>query len=101
MKKCIEACQQCLVDCKICLTKMAGQESMNDCPLCCVQCIDAVNASLNFMLAESKWSKEYCELCAEICEYCADQCEKHDHEHCKKCAESCRACADACRKMAA
>ncbi|MEO0733555.1 MAG: four-helix bundle copper-binding protein [Bacteroidota bacterium] len=98
---CVEACLECLIDCRVCLAKMAGQKSMNDCPLCCVQCIPVLKASIALMTAGSRYSKQQCELCAEICDYCAEQCGAHDHEHCQRCAESCRKCAEACRKMAA
>lgn len=97
----IEACQKCIVDCRICLTEMAGKESMNDCPKCCIQCIDACDALLKMMTSDSAYVKQYALLCAEICEYCADHCEEHKHEHCIECAKSCRACAEACRKIAA
>lgn len=98
---CIEACQQCFIDCQVCLVKMAGQESMNDCPLCCVQCAEACQVCLKMLLADSKWAKDYCRICAGICDYCAEQCGAHDHEHCQRCAASCRACAKACRAVAA
>ena len=98
---CLEACQRCLIDCKVCLTKMAGMESMNDCPWCCVQCIEVLQASIGLMAAESKFAAEHCALCAKVCEYCAEQCAAHDHDHCQRCAESCRECAAECRKMAA
>ena len=98
---CLEACQECLIDCKVCLAKMAGQKSMNDCPYCCVQCIEVLQASIGLMAVDSKFAKEHCALCAKVCDYCAELCDAHDHEHCKKCAESCRKCAEACRAMAA
>ena len=99
--ECFEACQQCLIDCKVCLAKMAGKESMNDCPYCCVQCIEVLQASIGLMAVNSKFAAEHCALCAKVCDYCAEMCEAHDHEHCKRCAESCRKCAEMCRSMAA
>ncbi len=98
--RCIEACQQCLIDCQVCLTKMATKESMNDCPYCCLQCIESCQVCLKMMAADSQWAAAYCRLCAEICTYCAEQCGAHDHDHCQRCAESCRACAAACREVA-
>lgn len=97
-KNCINACQQCLVDCQYCLVQMAGKESMNDCPSCCIQCIDAGSICIKFMVADSLFVKDYLRLCAQICEWCAEQCQAHNHEHCKLCATSCMACADECRK---
>ena len=100
MQECIAACQTCLIDCKHCLAQMAGHKSMNDCPYCCVQCIEVLTASIGLMAVGSKFSAEQCALCARVCEYCAEQCEQHDHEHCRQCAASCRQCAELCRVMA-
>jgi hypothetical protein len=79
---------------------MAGKEFMNECPYCCVQCIEVLQASIGLMAADSQFSKEQCALCAKVCDYCAELCEAHDHAHCKQCAASCRKCAEHCRKMA-
>ncbi|MBU2927162.1 four-helix bundle copper-binding protein [Winogradskyella psychrotolerans] len=92
--------QQCIIDCRVCLIKMAGIESKNDCPKCCIQCADACEALIKMITSDSAYVKQYALLCAEICEYCADHCEEHNHEHCLECAKSCRACAEACRKIA-
>ena len=75
---------------------MAGKESMNDCPKCCIQCIASCEVMLQMAISDSKWVKQYAKLCGEICLYCAEQCQQHAHDHCKKCAESCRQCAEAC-----
>ncbi|WP_179353820.1 four-helix bundle copper-binding protein [Winogradskyella vidalii] len=100
-KSIIEINQQCITDCKNCITEMAGKESHNDCPDCCVQCVNACDVLIKMMTAESAYVKQYALLCAEICDYCADHCEEHEHDHCKQCAKTCRACAEACRKIAA
>ena len=100
-ESCIKACQECFIECQNCLVQMAGKESMNDCPLCCIQCIEACLVAIKFMIADSKFTPEYCRLCALICEWCAEQCNQHEHEHCKICAASCLACAKECRKHAA
>jgi hypothetical protein len=100
-ESCIKACQQCWIDCRYCLAQMAGKQSDNDCPKCCLLCVDACLICIKFMVAEGPLTKEYCRLCAEICEWCAEQCEQHDHDHCKACAESCIACAQECRKLIA
>ncbi len=98
---CLESCQKCLVDCKVCLSKMATMESDNECPYCCVQCIDVLQATIGLLAAESKFVKEQCQLCAKVCDYTAEQCAAHEHDFCQRCAESCRESAEACRKMAA
>ncbi|WP_256867504.1 four-helix bundle copper-binding protein [Winogradskyella forsetii] len=80
---------------------MSGQDSKNDCPKCCVECMDACDILIKKIASNSTYVKQYALLCAEICEYCADHCEAHDHEHCKNCAASCKACAEECKKIAA
>ena len=58
---CLEACQACLIDCQVCLAEMAGKKSINDCPYCCVQCIEVLRASIGLMASGSKFSAE--QLC--------------------------------------
>ncbi|GAB4366556.1 MAG: four-helix bundle copper-binding protein [Methylohalobius crimeensis] len=100
--ECIRLCLECAIACEVCLYKMSGLKSHNDCPVCCRECLELCLLCAQAMARESKWEKEYCRLCAEVCEWCADQCAEHTHhDHCLKCAESCRKCADACRQMAA
>lgn len=101
LKNNIKILQQCVVDCRNCLTEMAGTESFNDCPLCCIQCIDACEVVIKMITSKSNYMKQYALLCAEICDYCADHCDEHSHEHCKLCAKTCRECAKACRDLAA
>ncbi len=98
---CIEACLKCFTDCQSCLYQMATQKSMNDCPRCCIECVDACQVAIKAMINDSKWAGDYCKICAEICEWCAKECKEHTDDHCKACAESCRKCAEECRKMAA
>jgi len=96
---CIEACQKCFIDCQNCIVNMAGQESMNDCPNCCIQCVDNCLTTIKLLIADSPFISKQAALCAEICEWCAEQCQQHDHDHCKICAESCLVCAEECRKL--
>lgn len=98
---CLEACQQCIVDCEACLSAMMTEGSHNDCPACCYECVRACYACVSAMASSSRFVDKYCTLCAEVCRYCADQCREHDHDHCQKCAQSCQECVDACEAMAA
>lgn len=97
----IETLQTCIIDCRVCSIEMAGKESKNDCPKCCIECVDACEALLKMITSDSAYIQQYALLCAEICEYCADHCEEHTHDHCKACAKACRACAEACEKISA
>lgn len=98
---CLDACQRCIVHAQVCLTEMARKESKNDCPVCCVQCIDACLVCVKMLSVNSQWSKKYCSICAEVCRWCAEQCSQHDMAVCQQCAESCRECMKECLKIAA
>ena len=96
---CIEACRKCIADCQYCLLQMSGRESKNDCPLCCILCIESCSAALQFLMADSQYAKEYCNICAKVCQWCAEQCAQHDHKHCEDCANSCVKCMEECQKV--
>ncbi|MDX1364079.1 MAG: four-helix bundle copper-binding protein [Arenibacter latericius] len=98
---CIDACLKCIKDCEYCLIQTAGMESKNDCPKCCILCIEACTTTMKFLMADSSFAKEYCRLCAEVCQWCAEQCGQHDHQHCEDCANSCVKCMEECRKILA
>ena len=98
---CIDICHRCAADCYHCLSEMAGMESPNECPKCCIDCSTLCQTAAALMAAGSPYFKEICRLCAEACERCAAACAEHDHDHCQRCAASSRRCAEACRSMAA
>ncbi|WP_417848633.1 four-helix bundle copper-binding protein [Thalassoglobus sp.] len=79
---------------------MLDEQSDNDCPRCCRECIDLCLLCAQAIARNSRFSEEICKLCADACEWCAEQCGAHDHDHCQKCAEACRACVKSCRSMA-
>ncbi|WP_231740017.1 four-helix bundle copper-binding protein [Thalassoglobus polymorphus] len=79
---------------------MLDEQSDNDCPRCCRECIDLCLLCAQAVARNSRFSEEICRLCADACEWCAEQCGAHDHDHCQKCAEACRACVKSCRSMA-
>lgn len=94
---CIEACLRCMRDCTICLNEMAGTASDNDCPKCCIECIDICDITAKALIRNSKYTVDYLHLCAKICDWCAKQCGAHENDHCQACAESCRKCAAMCQ----
>jgi hypothetical protein len=79
---------------------MAGRESANDCPRCCIDCADVCELCVRVIASESAYAPEVCRLCAEICSWCARQCGEHGHEHCRRCAVACRTCAQECERAA-
>ena len=54
--------------------------------------------SINFMLMDSDYSKQICQVCAEICEACSSSCGQM--EDMENCARTCRECAEICCEMA-
>lgn len=97
---CIQACQSCVLDCEVCLAAMIGQDSSNDCPLCCYECVEICLQCARALTRNSRFVKEYCGLCAKVCGWCAEQCAKHNMDHCQRCADSCLVCVEECRKIA-
>ena len=96
----LDACQKCATACEACLHAMINEQSDNDCPHCCRECLDICLLCAQALARESKFSSQICQLCAEICHWCASQCEAHDHDHCQECAQACQRCATECRAMA-
>lgn len=98
-KACIDNCNVCATECGNCFSHMVGMESVNACPSCCVECAAICRLSTDAIARNSPFTKQICNLCADICDWCANECGAHDMDHCKRCAEACRQCAAACRKM--
>jgi hypothetical protein len=98
---CMDACQDCVVNCAVCLYAMTSEASDNDCPSCCLECIEICELTVKALAGGSPNTEKMAALCAELCEWCAGQCSEHDHEHCIRCADSCRRCAAECRQVAA
>lgn len=99
-KDCLEACNQCAIECGECFAHMVGKESPNACPACCIDCAAICRLAADAMARNSPFAKEICALCAKVCDWCAEQCAAHDMDHCQRCAEACRRCAAACRAFA-
>lgn len=95
-----ETCHACLQSCLECFAAMAGHESNNDCPKCCMLCEDMCASMITAVAAKSPFAVETARLCATLCDWCAESCAAHAHEHCLQCAKACRICAEACRAVA-
>jgi len=103
MDNCIELCVKCARACEECATACLQEQDLqarvkclqilNDCAQICLQ-------STAYMARNSTFSKQRCQLCADIREACAVECEKFKDTHCQECAKICRECAEACRNMA-
>ena len=63
-------------------------------------CSKACATSANFMLRDSKYIKQMCDLCANTCTDCADSCNQFTEDFMQDCATTCQECARTCRQMA-
>ena len=88
-----EALRQCIQDCMNCLTRMTHTASNNDCPNCCIECVQICEITSKAFTQNSEFIRKYMKLCAEVCDWCASQCEAHPYAHAQTCASSCRECA--------
>lgn len=103
MQHCIEQCLLCYKSCSdtflYCLNT-GGRHVESERIKLLVDCVEICNMASGFMLRNSEFSREMCQLCAEICERCADDCENFEGDvHMKECADVCRKCAESCRGM--
>ncbi|MDW5563255.1 MAG: four-helix bundle copper-binding protein [Methanomassiliicoccus sp.] len=100
---CIQACRECNETClgtmTYCLSRggehaeVSHMKMMRDCEEIC-------STSVQSMIRSSKFSPDFCDLCAKICDECAASCEQFDDDRqMSACAETCRNCAKACRDM--
>jgi hypothetical protein len=105
MEKAIQNAHDCYKICletlKHCLEKGGEHaehthiESLSDCAEMCL-------VSEHFMIEQSKFHPQLCEICADACKECAESCEKFsDDAQMQECAEACVACEKTCREMSA
>lgn len=103
-QSCIDACMRCAESCEYCATcdlQENNLKMMINCAQTNRACASVCWTSAQLMSMDSEFSKQFCNLCADICDACAKECERHtDMDHCQQCAQSCRKCADECRRMA-
>jgi hypothetical protein len=104
MTQCIKNCEDCHGICletvSYCL-RMGGEYAEQGHLRLLLDCADACQAGMNFMLRGSELHGKACGLCADVCERLEQSCEKFsDDDEMRGCAEICRRCADSCREMA-
>lgn len=105
MQKCVQNCTDCHNACvqtiSHCLD-MGGSHTDAAHLRSLLDCADACDASVRFMLRGSELYPQMCGVCADACLGCALSCEQWPNDPVMKtCAEVCRLCADSCREMAA
>ncbi|MDB4896757.1 MAG: four-helix bundle copper-binding protein [Firmicutes bacterium] len=102
-QSCIEACQQCEIECEHCVTACLEEADVAERTHCIKMmrdCADICAQTARWMARDSHHAPNIVQLCADICEDSARHCAKFTEEHCRRCTEAMRKCADACSKMA-
>lgn len=102
-KSCIEACNECALECDHCATACLGEpdpKPMARCIALDLDCAEICRIATAYMARESEFATQMCALCADVCLECAAECGKHAMEHCSRCAQACRRCAEECHRMA-
>ena len=105
MHECIHNCSDCHDICLQtighCLSK-GGMHAEASHIRTLMDCVQACEASRDFMLRGSPMHHLVCGTCAEACRACAESCDAMaDDETMRRCAETCRRCEASCRRMAA
>ncbi|MBI0581439.1 MAG: four-helix bundle copper-binding protein [Methanomassiliicoccales archaeon] len=103
VERCIQACRDCN---DVCLQTMThcldkgGEHAETQHMKTLRDCSDICGSSVQHMLRESKFSSEFCDMCARICDDCAASCDQFkDDQMMSSCSESCRNCGETCRDM--
>ncbi|MGP4072720.1 four-helix bundle copper-binding protein [Piscibacillus sp. B03] len=97
LHECMEACNHCYTAC----LQEPDLEHMIECVRLDRECADICSNFEQALTLDTKFVKEYAQLCAAVCRACGDECAKHDHDHCQKCADACHKCAEECEKLIA
>lgn len=103
MQECIDHCWTCRNICQkifynYCL-KEGGEHVEQEHVKLMTDCIQICQNTADFMVRNSSYHKDLCEVCAKICEACAKSCEKMSDPEMQKCSQVCFECADSCKKM--
>ena len=102
-KSCIDACNQCALDCDHCAAACLKDQdvaSMARCIQLDVDCAEICRLAVAYMARGSEFAADICEVCATVSDACAQECARHQAEHCQECAKACRRCAQECRQIA-
>jgi hypothetical protein len=106
MEGCIQNCEECHHICLETLNHclhMGGKHVEPDHIRLLNDCIQMCHTSCDFMLRESPFHGQVCNVCAMVCERCEADCMRVDSndQQMRACADACHRCAQSCRQMAA
>jgi hypothetical protein len=100
---CIEACNECAIDCEHCAVACLEEPNVSTLGRCIrldLDCASICRVAAELMSRGSEAAVDVCRLTAQICRMCAEECRKHSMDHCRRCAEACERCAAECERMA-
>jgi hypothetical protein len=102
--KAIEATVACALACRECVSACLEEDEIGMYRECirmnrdCAWICDLTGA---YLLSNSPFQAQACQLCADVCRACAAECHIHSHrDHCRRCAEACHACSEICHSLA-
>lgn len=85
---CEDKGQLCIAHCLVSFTE--GSTELAKCATKVQEMQAVCNAFSYLVVSNSKYTKEFSEVCAKICKDCEDECMKHkEHIECKACGEAC------------
>ena len=104
MQMCINDCFDCQTTCletiSYCL-QTGGKHAEGSSIFLLQDCVEICQACLSFVIRDSDFFEQACEICAEASEACAKACDGFkDDLPMKACAIACWRCSDSCRLMA-
>ena len=100
LQACVDICQKCIADCKICIAYAMTEDGLSQSVTRCWSCIDACKTLIRMIEKRADSIGEFAYVCAVTCQLCAKACEGADLPHCRESAASCRACEAACLRIA-
>lgn len=103
LQDCITSCWECRNECQKMLfnhcLQQDGEHVKADHLKLMTDCIQICQIAADFMIRNSRFYKDICEVCAIICDACAKSCESLNDKEMDQCAKACRSCAESCRSV--
>ena len=96
MQNCIQDCLNCHTVCLDTAMSMMQKSDKADHTRLLLDCAEICLTSAHFMLRNSPFHGNTCQVCATICEHCAEMCFLEGENDC---GNACQACAVSCQQM--
>jgi hypothetical protein len=104
MQKCIQLCRDCHAMCTQIIAhclKLGGRHAAPDHIRLFQDCAQMCATAADYMVRESPFHNQVCQLCSDLCKQCGKDCEQvaGDDQVLKQCIAMCRKCAGSCERM--